>query len=227
MNKFKKNILLFVAHSNFLQKIASIIVLIIPQILTHNIEKYKIIKNIFYTLDMDDVKGDYLEFGCFTGSSLKHAINCYKKIFTKNKNNMFFYGFDSFQGFPENVHKTFTDEIFKTNFSKEKKIETNYNNCKIVKGFFDKSLKNKKLGNKITKISFAFIDCDLAISAKPVFKFIKPRLSNGAFIMIDDYFNLDKKGNSILKEFSKYKKKKQFHFYKTFGTSGKVYRYFK
>ena len=93
MNKFKKNILLFVAHSNFLQKIASIIVLIIPQILTHNIEKYKIIKNIFYTLDMDDVKGDYLEFGCFTGSSLKHAINCYKKIFTKNKNQLFSGGY--------------------------------------------------------------------------------------------------------------------------------------
>ena len=87
--------------------------------------------------------------------------------------------------------------------------------------------KNKNLKNKIKKISFAFIDCDLAISAKPVFQFIVPRLSNGAFVMIDDYYNIDKKGRSILQEFLKYKKKKQFHFYKTFGISGKVYRYLK
>ena len=227
MHKIKKNILLFIAHSNLLQKIASIFVLTIPQFLIHNLEKYKIIKNIFYTLEMDNVKGDYLEFGCFTGSSLKHAISSYKKFFSKTNNKMIFYGFDSFEGFPEELHKTFTNENFKTDYKKVKKIEFNNNNCKIVKGFFHKTLKNKNLRNKIKKISFAFIDCDLAISAKPVFQFIIPRLSNGAFVMIDDYYNIDTKGGSILQEFLKYKKKKQFHFYKTFGTSGKVYRYIK
>ena len=194
MINLEKKILLFIAHANILHKIASFFVLVIPQFLIHNLEKYQIIKNIFYTLDIDDIKGDYLEFGCFTGSSLKHAISSHKKFFKKDS--IMFYGFDSFEGFPENVHKTFTNENFKTDY------------------------------NKIKKISFAFIDCDLAISAKPVFKFILPKLSNGAFIMIDDYYNIDKKGNSILKEFSKYKKNKQFHFYKTFGTSGKVYRFY-
>ena len=224
MINLEKKILLFIAHANILHKIASFFVLVIPQFLIHNLEKYQIIKNIFYTLDIDDIKGDYLEFGCFTGSSLKHAISSHKKFFKKDS--IMFYGFDSFEGFPENVHKTFTNENFKTDYNKIKKIELKHKNCKIIKGFFHKTLNNKIIKRKIKKISFAFIDCDLAISAKPVFKFILPKLSNGAFIMIDDYYNIDKKGNSILKEFSKYKKNKQFHFYKTFGTSGKVYRFY-
>ena len=146
MQNLKKKILLFVAHANILHKIASFFILVIPQFLIHNLEKYQIIKNIFYTLDMDDIKGDYLEFGCFTGSSLKHAINSHKKFF-KNQN-MLFYGFDSFQGFPENVHKTFTNDNFKTDYNKIKKIELKYKNCRIVKGFFHKSLDNKIIKKK-------------------------------------------------------------------------------
>ena len=38
--------------------------------------------------------------------------------------------------------------------------------------------------------------------ASGVFKFIKPRMVNGSFIMIDDYSSIDKNGNSIVKAFN-------------------------
>jgi len=220
-----KNFLLsFVANSSILHFIASKFILLIPNFLEHNLSKYKIIKNIFYTIKMDQVRGDYVEFGCFTGSSLKHALNCNKKYFVKNSN-MFFYGFDSFEGFPEQVHSTFINDNFKVNYLKVKKIEKKFKKCKIIKGFFNKTLSQKFIKQKITTIAFAFIDCDLAVSSKPVFKFILPRLISGSFLMIDDFYNLDKNNNSILKEFNKYKK--NFYFYKTFGLSGVVFRYIK
>ena len=213
-----------IANSNILHFLASKFILLIPNFLEHNLSKYKIIKNIFYTIKMDQVKGDYAEFGCFTGSSLKHAINCYNQYFEGN-NKIFFYGFDSFEGFPEQVHSTFVNENFKSNYFKVKKIEKKIKNCKIIKGFFDKTLTEEFIKKKIKTIAFAFIDCDLAVSSRPVLKFIMPRLISGSFLMIDDFYNIDKNSNSILKEFKKYKK--NFYFYKTFGLSGVVFRYIK
>jgi hypothetical protein len=70
------------------------------------------------------------------------------------------------------------------------------------------------------------VDCDLAISSQDVFKFIKPRLVNGAFIMIDDYFNLDKNKNSIQQEFVKhFEINKDVFKFKEFGVAGIVFRY--
>ena len=220
-------IIKFIANSNFLHFLASKLVLIIPVVLTHNFGKYFLIKNIVHTLSMDQVEGDYAEFGCFTGSSLKHSAGCYEKFFLDN-NIAKIYGFDSFEGFPEEVHKTFKSENFIASYDEIKKLEKKNKNIKIVKGFFEKSLEDEQIKADIKRISFAFIDCDLALSSKSVFKFISSRLTNGAFIMIDDYFNIDKNNNSILNEFNKYFEiNKNVFRYKYFGLSGVCFRYFK
>ena len=52
----------------------------------------------------------------------------------------------------------------------------------------------------ISNISFAFIDCDIYESAETAFKYIK-KISNGGFIMIDDFSSVDKNGNYIAKSF--------------------------
>ena len=53
------------------------------------------------------------------------------------------------------------------------------------------------------------------------------RLSNGAFIMIDDYFNIDANNNSILNEFNKhFEVNKNVFIYKYFGLSGVCFRYY-
>jgi O-methyltransferase len=125
----------------------------------------------------------------FTGSSLNHAIKTHLKFSRKKKEDNFmsrtFFGLDSFEGFPEEVHPEYKSENFKSNYDKVKLLENSYN-CKIIKGYFSESLKEIE-SRKENKIAFAFIDCDIYDSSKYVINFIKDKLSNGAFLMIDDY----------------------------------------
>jgi hypothetical protein len=73
----------------------------------------------------------------------------------------------------------------------------------------------------------AFIDCDLALSSIPVFSFIKGRLVNGSFIIIDDYFNIDKNGRNIREEFLKtFAVDKEVFLFSTYGLGGVVFRYY-
>lgn len=216
----------FIARSRFIHNLASFFVKIIPLFILHNFSKYFSIKKILYCINIDEIEGDYCEFGCFTGASLNHALNTYRS-YMKNKQ-MTFYGFDSFEGFPIEVHNEFKSEFFKPDYEMVKKLEVKFNNCKIVKGFFDKSLKNVEISQSIQKISFAFIDCDLGYSAKSVFEFIKPRLSNGAFIMIDDFYNLDKTKNSIFKTMKSYfTLNKDVFVHSYFGNGGVTLKYFR
>ena len=73
-----------------------------------------------YLSAIEDVEGDYLEFGVFTGSSFCHSIRCYKKLVRLNPKmlNTKFYGFDSFAGFgtltEDDKHPFYTDENFET-----------------------------------------------------------------------------------------------------------------
>lgn len=216
----------FIAKNRFIHNLSSFIVNRFPLFILHNFSKYFCVRKVLYSINIDDIEGDYCEFGCFTGACLNHALNTHK-VYMKDRE-MKFYGFDSFEGFPVEVHKEFKSENFQNNFEMVKKLEKKFINCKIVKGFFEDTLKDQEINNSITKISFAFIDCDLAISAKSVFKFIKPRMSHGSFIMIDDYFNIDKNGESIfsvIKDFFVIDKDIFVHSY--FGNSGIVFKYFK
>lgn len=224
MFKLDRFFINLIAKSNLLQLLASKFILYIPLTVSHNLAKYILIKKIIYIISIDETEGDYAEFGCFTGSCLKHVHRCIKK-FNVDKN---IFGFDSFQGFPKELHKEFKSEFFKTDYNKVITLENKYPKIKIFKGFFSTSLKNKSVLEKVKNISFSFIDCDLAISAKDVFEFIVKRQTNGSFIMIDDFYNLDIESNSIREEFFKYFKLNEDVFlFKNFGTGGVCFRYFK
>tara|TARA_Y100000996_G_C22513053_1_gene639246 strand:- start:84 stop:749 length:666 start_codon:yes stop_codon:yes gene_type:complete len=213
----------FIKDSLIVQNLASIFSNLIPTFILHNFEKYKVIRFTIENVFMDSVEGDYLEFGTFTGSSLNHAINSYKIIY-KNQNTKI-YSFDSFQGFPEENHKIFKSNDYLGNYSNAIKVASKYKNCKIVKGFFKDTLNDEVLKNEINKISIVFIDCDLAISSKDIFDFIKSRLSYGSFIIIDDFFNIDFAKNSIRNEFYKRFQKSDFEITRYFGLQGVVLRY--
>ena len=222
MNKF----ISFIAKSRFIHNLSSFIVTRIPLFILHNFSKYFNVRKILYSINIDDIQGEYCEFGCFTGACLNHALNTHR-VYMKNRK-MMFYGFDSFEGFPVEVHKEFKSENFRNDYEMVKKLESKFSNCKVIKGFFESSLKDKEVLSSINKISLAFIDCDLAISSKSVFEFIKPRMSNGSYIMIDDYYNIDKNGESIfgtIKDFFEVDKNIFVHSY--FGNNEIVFKYFK
>ena len=49
----------------------------------HQISKFKQIYNIWSNIYLDNLEGDYIEFGIFKGKSLLHSFKTYKSIFKK------------------------------------------------------------------------------------------------------------------------------------------------
>tara|TARA_B100001029_G_scaffold176998_1_gene180849 strand:+ start:128 stop:784 length:657 start_codon:yes stop_codon:yes gene_type:complete len=212
-----------IAKLTFLHNIFSKLIIAIPVFLMHNFSKYMMIKKIFYNLSLDQVKGDCIEFGIFTGSSFKHSIRLNSKL---NKfDNSSFYGLDSFEGFPDDSHPYFNQSNFKNSYEKTKKIEKKFPNSKIIKGFFSDSLKNNKDLQNITSLKFVFIDCDLYTSAIEPLDYITDKLVKGSYIMIDDFVNIDKNGRTISDLFFEKFQEKKVVFVSSFGVSGVVYRY--
>ena len=146
---------------------------------------------------MDNIQGDYIEFGIFKGKSLYHSIKVAKKL--KLYNDITFWGLDSFKGF---LLKIIIFTHLKILSLQKKLLKSFFKNkkTKIIEGFFDQSLNNEQLID-IKNISFAFVDCDIYESAEEVFQYLNKRISKGGFIMIDDFTSIDRNGNYIAKSF--------------------------
>ena len=155
----------------------------------HNTEKHTIIKKALFYKNIENVPGDYLEFGVYEGTSLKGAATYWKKI-SKDKIN--FYGFDSFTGMKiekGDEHPFYGTFDYSTDFEIIKKRFKNLPEVKLVKGFFQETLKKHPKEYGINKAAVVLIDCDLYSAAKSSFNFIKDLVSEGAILILDDYFN--------------------------------------
>tara|TARA_B100001250_G_scaffold286226_1_gene248236 strand:+ start:1442 stop:2104 length:663 start_codon:yes stop_codon:yes gene_type:complete len=213
-----------IANLQILHKIYSKLVIFFPIFLIHNNAKYITIKKVFFNLWIDGIKGDCIEFGIFTGSSFRHTINVENKLNKHSDTN--FYGLDSFEGFPNSSHPFFKKTDFIANENKVKKIERiNKGKVHIIKGFFDESLKTETLNN-VKKLKFVHLDCDLYVSSIEPFRYIKSRLVNGAYLMIDDFTNIDREGKSIREAFYKEFNNHDFELIGYFGVDGVVIRFF-
>jgi len=179
-------------------KILSFVIRNIPGDYYDNSSKFFHIYKIWNNIKLDEIKGDYFEFGIYKGKSLYHSFKTARKLGLIQRK---FWGLDSFEGFPFENHSFYRKENFQVSHTKVESNFKKYKNIKIKKGFFEKVLTDKEvLGVK--QISFAFIDCDIFESSESVFKFLKTRMAIGGFVMIDDFTSLDKNGNSIAKSFS-------------------------
>ena len=214
-----------ISKLTFLHNIFSKLIISLPVFFTHNFSKYMNIKNAFYNLSLDQISGDCIEFGIFTGSSFKHTIKTENRVNKKNKTR--FFGLDSFEGFPDNDHPFFQDINFKSDYKKAKKIEDKFpDKAFVLKGYFKDTLKNSEKINTITKLKFAHIDCDLYISAIEPVEFIKEKLVSGAYLMIDDFTNIDPSGKSIRELFKQEFINCDFEIVGYFGIDGVIIRYF-
>jgi FkbM family methyltransferase len=125
---------------------------------------------------VNNVKGICLEFGVHSGASLK--------LSAERLPNYKFFGFDSFKGFPIDGRQD-----WKKDFS-IKPPSNLPNNCKLVKGFFDKTLpKFLKLNSE--EIAFVNIDCDIYSSTKTVLDELEKskRIGPGTIIYFDELIN--------------------------------------
>lgn len=147
---------------------------------------------------MNNVDGDYHEFGVFEGRSFIRCANAYKALLPQESyKKMSFWAYDSFEGLPE-THDKYAPKHFKKGayaapeqlFVKNVTAAgVNKEQIKTVRGFYDKSL-TQELADKTfsdRKIAATYIDCDIYESAMPIFDYITKGIQVGTVIIIDDW----------------------------------------
>tara|TARA_B100000686_G_C16799012_1_gene984502 strand:+ start:2491 stop:3201 length:711 start_codon:yes stop_codon:yes gene_type:complete len=188
----------FLSKLNFLQDFVSSLIARVNPAIVHNIEKYIAIKKVHYLSAIEDIEGDYIEFGVFTGSSFCHSIRCVKNLANINSKILStkFYGFDSFEGFGELVeednHPFYKDTNFEASYDKVnnrvKKVAKGID-YSLIKGFFSETLKQGAKSYDIEKTRIIFIDSDTYSSAIDALLFVLPTVQEGTYIILDDYFS--------------------------------------
>ena len=132
----------------------------------------------------------FFEVGVFQGESVSMFYDLYKKHL--NIENTLFYGFDSFEGLPEETKdKNNPSGWNKGAFNMSGNIPECLNRDKIitVKGFFSESLTQDFAATLNQKIGLLHIDCDLYTSSYEAldFCFKNNLIIPGTIIMYDDW----------------------------------------
>lgn len=183
----------------FLQNILSYLVCkLLSPVLVHNLSKYFALKKAFYLVNLEELEGDYIEFGVFTGSSFVAAMNSTYLGFTRQIERKFV-GFDSFEGFgeldAEDMHPFYKNLNFQTDynsvFKRVKKIAKKRKvDFMLVKGFFDDTCVGKKpIDYELRKMAVCLIDCDTYQGAIAALDFITPMIQQGSILILDDFFS--------------------------------------
>jgi hypothetical protein len=118
----------------------------------------------------------WLEFGVFSGRTINYISR-----FTDQP----VYGFDSFQGLPENWRPGFE----KGEFDRNGTLPAVNPNVVLMKGWFNETLPDFIQAQNNKKISFLHIDCDLYSSTKFVFDQLKDYIEDDCIIVFDELVN--------------------------------------
>lgn len=118
--------------------------------------------------------GLYCEFGVYSGSTINFIASRIPKTI---------YGFDSFEGLPEDWQPGVEKGTFQM-----KRLPTVRKNVKLLKGWFNESVPAFALEHR-ENCSFLHIDCDLYSSTKTVFDILGDRIVKGTVLVFDEFFN--------------------------------------
>jgi O-methyltransferase len=143
----------------------------------------------FQKVRSQQLRGDYLEFGVFRGSSFTLAARSAAKY---GLDAMRFFAFDSFQGLPAAEGKVFAHGEFacsEENFTRViTKAGVPIERVVKVKGFYNESLTNGiKAKYGLDRAAVVHVDCDLYSSTKDVLAFIEGIVQVGTIIIFDDW----------------------------------------
>lgn len=129
---------------------------------------------ITYAMALAPPAGLILEFGVATGKTIAHIA--------KAAGGRPVYGFDSFEGLPED----WIAGIGKGHFAG--KIPDVPGNVELVKGYFDATVPTFAAEHS-GRIAFAHIDCDLYSSTKTILDVMGDRIVPGTVLLFDEYWN--------------------------------------
>lgn len=132
--------------------------------------------------ELDLIEGEILEFGVYQGGT----INFMAERFS----NQTLYGFDSFEGLPEDWNISYTEKFnkHKRGYFAVDKLPEVKSNVQLIKGFFDSSLPNWIKRKNLKTISLLHIDSDLYSSAKIIFDNLNDYIVPGTVIVFDEFY---------------------------------------
>ena len=133
-------------------------------------------ETMYYALKEVDIDGLFMEFGVFSGTTIKYIAENVKK-------NIIVHGFDSFEGLPE-----IWGDAPKGSFNSKGTIPIVPKNVLIHKGFFDKTI-DIFVNEYRDNAAFIHIDSDLYSSASTILKKLSDRIVKGTVIVFDEFFN--------------------------------------
>ena len=144
------------------------------------------------------IDGEYLEFGCASGSSLIDMFQSIKRY--PRLDNMRFLIFDSFQGLPTPVG-TDADELKRYErgdyacdlnhyMQHVQRGGVDLGKVRCIAGWYDKTLTPElKRDLNIQRAAIILIDCDLYESTVPVLNFITDYIRTGTILIFDDWYS--------------------------------------
>ena len=155
--------------------------------------------------------GAYYEFGIYKGSSFRESFLTYQiyanwMLSQSNSSEKWrqkikydfdhhFYGFDTFEGMPENLENneqfaqgSFLGSLENVKLEGEKIGMCEGDSVKYVKGIFSEVLRNDTLEIvNLQPAAIVNIDSDLYMSACDALEIVKPKLQQGTILMMDDW----------------------------------------
>jgi hypothetical protein len=134
-------------------------------------DKYSLLK---YSLDLAKNDGLFMEFGVYQGDTIN---------FIASNTDQIVYGFDSFEGLPEDWRSQFVKGTFKVD-----KLPNVKKNVKLIKGWFENSLP-QFIEENPNKCAFIHIDCDLYSSTNTIFNLLSNKITKNTIIVFDEFFN--------------------------------------
>ena len=121
--------------------------------------------------------GWILEFGVATGRTLNQFAKWLPKKFV--------FGFDGFEGLPED----WTSRMRRGFFARDK-LPRVRSNCQLVVGWFDQTLPGFKQNRiKNGPVALLHVDCDLYSSTVTILENLKDNIVPGTVIVFDEYIN--------------------------------------
>jgi len=130
-----------------------------------------------FALGAVQIKGHYLEFGVFTGGTIR--------FIARRIGNRIIHGFDSFEGLPE-AWSGFN--LGRRAFDVRGRLPRVPGNVQLHRGWFEESLP-QWLTSHPGPVAFIHLDCDLYSSTQTILTLLADRFVPGTVILFDEYFN--------------------------------------
>lgn len=143
-----------------------------------NVKNYETRDPMHYDALKKAGEGLYLEFGVAAGGSINGSASIRKE--------KIFYGFDSFEGLPEDWNVNATG--FGKGSIRQSELPDVRENVRLIKGYFNETLPGFLEEHK-EKCAYIHMDCDLYSSTHEVLELLHDRIVTGTQIVFDDYFN--------------------------------------